>query len=521
MPFDPDAFLGKDASTKTGGSFDPDAFLAGKAEFVPPPALSSPTKVESAARGAAQGATLNFGDELTSAVDAGVEKLREVFTGKTSLAPGKGLGDKYQAALEQNRGQNKQAQEANPGSYSVGSLAGSLPAAIGTGGSSIPAMIGSAAAGGAIASLGESEGKSAEDATKEAAKSAAISGGLAAILGGTFKILSKGASTVGNTDAAKTFKMSYDLEKSLADPKVAQQIGKEFYQTGDEFAKISQEARSQIGQNLETIANRVTAKVNPDSVIKGVVDKLDKFNPGRNAIGQAAKDDLRDFITQVGQDLASQADETGKVSFQALHKLKQNLGETVFEQGLYKDNSYVDKLAKELYRGVSSSLKSADATGEYSNLSKVYQTLSTSDPEAFSANALKYFQDPFNVDNSRKLGRLLGDIQELSPEVQKQYIPQLAHFIDNNLPNAALKAELLKKAGGKTGIAALRGIPLPASAPLASNLGAAASSLKPVINTVNAAASGARGLIPIQGPIAGPAVRGALSDLSSKAGTQR
>lgn len=520
MPFDPDAFLAeKQTEVPVGGSakaFDPDAFLASSESIIESQPVSM---TETALRGAAQGATASFGDELTSGVDALVETIREKAGGSSSLASGKGLKDKYEAALSQNRGLNLIAEQANPGTALVGQLGGALPSAIATGGTSLAGQAAAATGLGALTSVGQSEGKTASEAAKEAATSGALAGGLSLLLGGGIKLLGKGLSKLFESPA-QAGKLSYQIEKSLTDPKVAQQIGQEIYDVGDNFAVLSQESRKQIGQNLDSIASRTNARINPNSVIEDVVSKLDDYNPGRNALAQGAKQDLKDAVLEISQDLFKKADADGKVSFSDLHKLKQTLSQTVYEQGLYKDSSYVDKLAKQMYKGLSSTLKKADATGEYENLSKVYQTLSSSDPEAFTVNALKYLQDPWDVNSRGRLTKLLGDLQTMGPDLKNTYLPKLAKFIDEDFQNAAIKAELLKKVGGKNGALALKGVPLPNPSAIASDIGAGLSALKPALNAVSSVAEKAGSLSPIQGPIARP-VAGGLVTVGTSQGSNR
>lgn len=510
MPFNPDEFLAqKQVDTAVGGSakqFDPDGFLAA-ADAVSPTDFG-PSKTESFAKGAAQGATLGFGDELSAAAGALVPTA-------TDNALNRGYTDRYAAQRDQLRSGNLQAQDANPISYLGGAVGGGLPSAIATGGSGLLRQVAAGAGIGGASSLGYSQDQSFADASSNAGKSAALGGALTLLINGGLQLISKGVKSL-TKGPATAGKISYELEKSLNDPIVAQQVGKSIDDVGSKFATLSQETRSQIGQNLDTLASRTNARVNPNSVISSIVDKLDNFDPGRNALGQAAKADLKDDIAAISKDLFQNADKDGNISFQDLHKLKQNLSQVVFEQGKYADNSYVDKLAKNLYSGIASTLKTADKTGEYSNLSKVYQTLSSSDPHAFSANALKYLQDPWDVTARGRLGRLLGDMQDMAPDLRSTYMPKLASFIDNEFQDAAVNAEILKKVGGKNGALALKGVPLPHPSAIASDIGGAlgASPLKPIMSGISSGMKNARGLVPIEGPIAGPAA-GALGTITS------
>ena len=75
-----------------------------------------PSKVESAIRGLAQGASFGFADELTALGES-------AFTPKT-----------YQQALAESRANYKSAEETNPATYMASDVVGSVLPAIATGG---------------------------------------------------------------------------------------------------------------------------------------------------------------------------------------------------------------------------------------------------------------------------------------------------------------------------------------------------------------------------------------------------
>ena len=461
-----------------------------------------PTKAESLGRGLAQGATLGFGDELSAAVGS-------LIPTDTDKALGRGIGDRYTNIKETLRGENQAAAEANPITSALGEITGMVPGAIATGAGGLARQVAAAGGTGALASLGASKDQSFTDASKEAGKTGALAAGLAFVLGGAFKIGTKVTSAV-TKNAKESFKLSYDLEKSLSDPAVARQIGQQIDDVGAKFQSLSQTSRNTIGEGLDNLASKTLTPVDIDPVIKEIADKIGKFNPGRNALAQGAKNDLNDALTKISQDLFREADEAGKVPFSVLHDVKKQLSQMVYEQGLYSDSPYVEKLAKNLYSGVSRTLKQADKSGQYGELSKVYSALSSSDPEAFTANALKYLQDPWDLNARGRLGKLLGDMDKLAPDMKKLYTPELSAFIEKDFQNAAIKAEVLKKVGGKTGALALKGFPLPNPSALASDAGAylGASPVKPAMTVLGDVASSARGMIPLEGPLAARGLQG-------------
>jgi hypothetical protein len=115
MAFDPDAYLAKKLAKPSAG-FDPDAYLASKGVAAAPPG-QQPGVLEALLRGGAQGATLNFADELT----AGAESV----LGSIGLVPDK----TYDQALAESRANYHAAEEAHPIASGLGSVGGGLATA--------------------------------------------------------------------------------------------------------------------------------------------------------------------------------------------------------------------------------------------------------------------------------------------------------------------------------------------------------------------------------------------------------
>ena len=138
----------------------------------PTPPTPEVSQLESAIRGGAQGLTFGFPDEATAA-------LERFITGKP-----------YEQALQESRQAYRQAQEANPITYTGSEIAGGvLPALIpGVGQAVTGAKLGRLAAigagTGALEGLGKSEGQDIGEVTKDVVK-----GG---ILGGSLPVLGRG-----------------------------------------------------------------------------------------------------------------------------------------------------------------------------------------------------------------------------------------------------------------------------------------------------------------------------------------
>lgn len=137
-------------------------------------AASQYSPLESAGRGAMQGATLGFGDEIAGAVQA----LPEAITSD------KKLKDLYQKYRDIQRKKNDEAQKQNPKSFFAGNVVGGLAPVALTGGAAAPetlaGAIGLGASYGAASGLGSSEADLTKGQVGQAAKDTAIGAGIGA-----------------------------------------------------------------------------------------------------------------------------------------------------------------------------------------------------------------------------------------------------------------------------------------------------------------------------------------------------
>ena len=169
MPgFDPDAFLAETAPAPRGaGGFDPDAFLANAA-----PAPAGPSQLESLGRGALQGGSLGFSDEIAGGVEAALERLRGAH---------EDLGKLYAKHRDESRAANRAAQTANPLTFGAGKIAGGLAPALLTSGATLPEQLVAGAAMGGLGNLGEAE--KLDDKALAIVGEGAVGGALGAGLG--------------------------------------------------------------------------------------------------------------------------------------------------------------------------------------------------------------------------------------------------------------------------------------------------------------------------------------------------
>lgn len=199
-------------------------------------------KLESFIRGAAQGASFDFGDEITGAVEAA-------------------LSDKtYEQARDESRAAYKEAQAQNPISYFGGNVAGGMAIpGLGTGAIAAKGLIGGSKAlqlakAGAIA--GGLTGAGASEDTgmglvKDTAAGATLGGVLSPMIGQVIP------SAIGRTaKAAKTLPMFEDLGAVFSKAQAGESLaGKET------LARLTGELKTDIEQNLFPFINRTSKDV--------------------------------------------------------------------------------------------------------------------------------------------------------------------------------------------------------------------------------------------------------------------
>lgn len=164
------------------------------------------SQIESALRGAAQGASFGFADELTGAVESGLINPEKT----------------YEQARNESRANYQQAQQANPGTYMAGNIGGAIAPALISGGTSAlgsglatAGVIGSAGAKtiaglaaqgaiqGGLQGLGESEGDNIGDIARDVASGAALGGVTGGVLGGASRGISKAVDMLPSGTAIK------------------------------------------------------------------------------------------------------------------------------------------------------------------------------------------------------------------------------------------------------------------------------------------------------------------------------
>ncbi len=153
-------------SKQDEAAFDPHAFASELRDTEKP----TTSKLESGARGFAQGVSLGFSDEITAA-------LESAFTPKT-----------YKESVGEARANNAKAKDDNPWTYGIGEVGGGVAAGLATGGAGAAAKVGLTGVKGAAAiggALGAASGAGAGEGLDDSFKKALLGGVTGAAIGGT------------------------------------------------------------------------------------------------------------------------------------------------------------------------------------------------------------------------------------------------------------------------------------------------------------------------------------------------
>lgn len=342
----------------------------------PPPQVS---KTESALRGGAQGLSLGFADEATA-------RLESIMKGVP-----------YEQALQESRQAYKQAQEANPITYTGSEIAGGvLPSFIpGIGQATTAAKLGKLAligAGtGAISGLGYSEGDTTGQKIKDVALGAAI--------GGAFPVAARGVvkgvqslkpaadeaiktSLTGFTGKTRTFLDQLDknpeqvkrIEEKFAG-NLNTEILPEISMKIDRFVErnpFAQRAKANSRLSVEKIPENVRVNKQPaiDEIDK-VLDVLKKDKVTNTS--REAQETLNTYKQRIINELG--ADDTGEITSDIagrdLKVFLQNIGGDIERYGGYGNplkNTKVGQTLKNVRRSLDQELK--DKAPEYREIMK-------------------------------------------------------------------------------------------------------------------------------------------------------
>jgi len=236
------------------------------------------SKIESFGRGALQGATMGFSDEITG----GLESL---FTKKT-----------YEQARDESRAANKKAEEDNAKTYMGGNIAGGVATAFvpvlnAAKGASLAVKLGKGAVQGGLDSLGSSNAENfSGQQVKDVATGLSVGGGVTGGIHGIGKVASKVAGEAGDTlkKGSKWSGEKLGISRAALDeygdnPKLyddwAAKAEKEAPSTGNKFNDAVTNPKTRY------IQGKVQEKLAP--LYKEIADKEEQFLAAKEAQGVA------------------------------------------------------------------------------------------------------------------------------------------------------------------------------------------------------------------------------------------
>jgi hypothetical protein len=276
--------------------FDPDKYLSKldriKSQSQPTPPQVS--KTESAIRGGAQGVSFGFADEATARLESIMK------------------GVEYEKALEESRQAYRQAQEANPITYTGSEIAGGiLPALIptgatqATGAASLGRLALMGAGTGALSGLGMSEGETTGEVAKDVVKGGLLGGGLPVLGRGIAigaqkaKVLADEAIKTGLTGfTGKTRAFLDQIEKN---PEQVKRIESKF--AGDIQQEILPEINAKINDFMSKNPYKQRAIQGSQRAIESIPDDATiSRTTGEKILGDSLKELEKDTVSATAQD---------------------------------------------------------------------------------------------------------------------------------------------------------------------------------------------------------------------------
>lgn len=271
------------------------------------------SKTESFIRGAAQGASLGFSDEITGVVESAL-------TDKT-----------YDQARDESRQNNRSAEEQNPGSYTTGSVGGSIATALVPGlnvakGLSVVGRVGMAAGLGGVDALGQSEAENLSlDQLKDVGSGATIGG----IIGGAGEALGAGYR------GAKNYLNPSNLA-SKAEERAVEAISPTLRQVKK---MENREAVNAIGRDL--LDNKiVTAGANKREMLERVNQKVDQYGSEIGNNFTSLEEGVNDSLAKAERKMSSTEPSLAADGLEE--------GMKVFENGLVQPSSIASRIRAKL-----------------------------------------------------------------------------------------------------------------------------------------------------------------------------
>jgi hypothetical protein len=242
---------------------------------------------ESAVRGAVQGLTGKFSDELVGGAKAAL----------TAIGSEESLLDRYTRYRDEERAKNQSAKEANPLTYGGADIAGGVTTALLVPGGQATALarIGTAAAQGGAMALGASEADLTKGEFKDAAIDTAIGAGAGALFSGGVEGIRKGVNAVRGAapDLAVKSLGGTNGQNAKLDPEQRRKLGQwlldnktiRFGRTAKDTAARAGAAVTKAGDDLGAVLNQSDELIDPsilsERLTKNVIEPAVQTNTAK------------------------------------------------------------------------------------------------------------------------------------------------------------------------------------------------------------------------------------------------
>ncbi len=413
MAFNPDEFLAQ----KETPSFNPDEFLAQDKQSEEP---IGPSELESGIRGAAQGISLGFADELTGAVETALQTAKNPSEITNIL-------DNYRKFRDESRANYEAAQQANPKSYLAGELVGGVVPVLGTGGTAAGASLGKLALQGAKmgATYGAATGAgmSKSDLTEGdvggllkdtaiGATSGAVGG---AVIGAAAPKVIEGISSAGKAITKPAIKLAEWIEENAP----------ELFRTSIEAGRLSSEGIPLAGEAVRK------------QTVKDIEQKAAEFIDAADLVRSKSSKEIADVLgdkTEIGfgeqlvkylKDVDSKLEKVGVNSDEGrqLSAIKASLesrkNQVLEKMGIDPTDKPYETVLKEFKKLKQLQTKS-DSDAEAIAINKLYdrmvKTKGRWQPKELEINEIA---NEFNLQNPEEAMNLVRDVAKLKYNKQK------------------------------------------------------------------------------------------------------
>lgn len=500
MPFNPDEYLkAKGPAQAASPGFNPDSYMSDKKITAPsqPMASAGPSIPETIGNAASKGMSLGgLGRDIAPLVSA-------IFPTETDKAQGRDYFDRVLMDKKNQDHSAKASAEAHPYLSAIAEFASAIPKTVAGSGALKALGVGSNLAQGAslggLEGLTQSKKNSLGETLADTGTGAAFGLGSTIALKGATSGLKKFIAELPNAglgsavdefgnaiNAAKkitatadktgditikygmgskdAFKLGREMQATLADPNVQNQITKEannvpiklFGVEGTPDRGIVGNTMQSIGTTKDNlIAKYGTTPVNTAKPFETIFKTINAIEEGTNDKVATGKKFLEAKVKQLIENLqkASPDGTLENVPLKAVDAEKAALGKSIWEDGVFQGSGKVERVAKGIWNGVKDALQTADKNagsgGDISHLDDVFSALYKMKSKPITGGTIVGLADPQNVGADKVFTNFTRAWGTLSNDLKQAYAPALNDYLTKEMPKTVAKAQIMKLVTGR------------------------------------------------------------------------